>query len=108
MLFSVIGMGLSSTYPELLDGFTADDTPAPILFDFVDSPHPSLFLEMEEPEPMASSIHTTGKCDRCFGFLLLGATPTSTWSTYSTHMFCRGRTSQVCLLHPTSPLHFSG
>ncbi|MDL0145246.1 hypothetical protein [Halobacterium salinarum] len=55
-LFRMVGMRISSTNFEPPDRFAADDPPVAVFLDFVESPHPRLFFEMEEPEPMSGTI----------------------------------------------------
>jgi len=80
-------MRISPTDSELADGFTADDAPVPVFFDLVESPHPRLVFEIEEPEPMPGTIRAASERDLCFSFLILDDTPVSIGSTYSTHRF---------------------
>lgn len=83
----MVGMRISPTDSELADGFAADDAPVPVLFDFVESPHPRLIFEMKEPEPMPGTIRAAGECDCCFSFLILDDAPVSLGSAYSAHRF---------------------
>ena len=68
MLFRVLCFGSGLSYPELFDGFAADNSPGSPFFDLVDSPHSWLLFETEKPEAVPRTVRTTGEGDGCFGF----------------------------------------
>jgi hypothetical protein len=75
----------STADSELTDRFTAYDAPVSVFLDFVETPHPRLVFEIEEPEPMPGTICTASERDRCFSFLILDDPAVSLGSTYSAH-----------------------
>jgi hypothetical protein len=83
----MVGMRIGPADSELADGFAADDAPVSVFLDFVESPHPRLVFEIEEPESMPVTIRAAGERDRCFSFLILDDTPVSIGSAYSAHRF---------------------
>lgn len=53
MLFHGIRLRIGLSYPELFDGFAADNSPGSTFFDLVDAPHSGLLFETDEPEAMS-------------------------------------------------------
>lgn len=88
MLADVVWMGFSLTDSELVDWFTADDSPGLALLQFMNSHHFGMLLQLEEPIPVPGAIRTAGERDCGFSFFLVGDTSTSLECISLIHMFC--------------------
>lgn len=81
-------MGFSLTDSELVDWFAADDSPGLVFFQFMNSHHFGMLLQLEEPIPVPGAIRTASERNCGFSFFILGDTPTSLERISLIHMFC--------------------